>query len=226
MNHANTNNRITVKSLLSEAWHTASHVEEGLQRTVIALAVRPGKMMQQYLGGDRKPYQKPFPFLFLTTTIYAVFLHFLHNKVEAIPGTDLPLHERFVITANYLELKYYSWLHLGLLPVYGLISVAIFSGRKYNYAEWLVICCYSVSFILLLLIPYQLANSYFQFSNMANFWIQLLIIIAYTLFTVSTLNEGKKNTLFYIKCIAWAAAIFTTYMYTVQGMAWLIAVNR
>jgi hypothetical protein len=47
--------RITVSSILKEAWHSLTHVEEGLRRTIVDLAIAPGKMINNYLEGDRKP---------------------------------------------------------------------------------------------------------------------------------------------------------------------------
>src|SRR5438309_4579997 len=99
-----TTHRITLKSLLHEAWHTVSHVEDGLKRTVLSLVVAPGVMIRNYLQGDRSPYQKPFPFLFLTTTVYALLLHFLQTPHDIQAAASL--HERFVATAHNLESKY------------------------------------------------------------------------------------------------------------------------
>lgn len=218
------NNRITFKSLLHEAWHTITHVEEGFMHTVIALAVRPGKMIKEYIGGQRKPYQKPFPFLFIVTTVYALLLYWLryNNEKHLIEQTTADFHTRFIVTAGYLESKFYSWLHIGLLPVYGLISLLIFRQCRYNWAEWMVACCYIISFILLLLIPYQLVNKLADFSNMANFYIQLIIILCYSIIVTSDLVPGKLKLLIVFQTLAWCLAIFTLFLYTVQGIAWLL----
>ena len=72
------NKRITVSSILNEAWHSITHVENGLRKTIVALAVDPGKMLQNYLSGDRKSYQRPFSFLLISTALFALVLHLLH----------------------------------------------------------------------------------------------------------------------------------------------------
>jgi len=221
------NKRITFKGLLEEAWHTITHVEEGFIHTVIALAKRPGKMIGEYIHGNRKPYQKPFPFLFIVTTVYALMLYWLHynNEKHLLEQTSVDFHTRFILKASYLESKFYSWLHIGLLPVYGLLSLIIYRQVKYNWAEWMVACCYIISFILLLLIPYQLCNKIFDFSNTANFYIQLIIIVCYSIIVSADLVPGRFRLLVVFQTFLWCFTVFSLFLYTVQGIAWLLTVK-
>lgn len=218
------NKRITFKSLIHEAWHTITHVEEGFKHTIVALATRPGKMIREYIHGIRKPYQKPFPFLFIVTTVYALLLYWLHynNEKHLLEQTDIDFHTRFISNAHYLESKFYSWLHIGLLPLYGLISMLIFRQQKYNWAEWMVACCYIISFLLLLLIPYQFCNKLFDFSNSANFYIQLIIILCYSIIVTNDLIPGRFRLLVVLQTLLWCVAVFSLFLYTVQGIAWLV----
>ena len=191
---------------------------------MVSLATTPGEMIKKYLSGDRNGFQKPFAFLFIATTVYAILLHFMQSAPETFnAGTST--HERFIANADYLESKYYSWLHMGFLPVYGFISLIIFRKQPYNYAEWMVVCCYVLSFILFLLIPYQIITYFFDFGNATNFWIQMLIVIFYSVFAFSGLLRIKNLWSKTVLSIVWAAAIFTFYMYMVQGIAWLITVR-
>ena len=80
MNQGDEVKRITVSSILSEAWYTLTHAEEGLRRTTVALVTTPAKMLRQYLEGDRKLYQKPFSFLLIATTLFALVLYFNHQR--------------------------------------------------------------------------------------------------------------------------------------------------
>jgi len=220
----NDNRRITVKSLLQEVWHTVSHIESGIKHTVISLATRPGKMIKNYIHGTRKQFQKPFSFLLITTTVYALLLYWVnvYNQPHVVidPGADQ--HIRFLQTVDYLESKFYSWLHIGLLPFYGLISMVIFRQVKYNLAEWMVVCCYSISFILLLLIPYQICDKIFNFSGPAHFYIQLVIIVSYSNLVMADLIPGKQKLLIVLQTLAWCIVIFSLFLYTVQGIAWLM----
>ncbi|MBL0055178.1 MAG: DUF3667 domain-containing protein [Chitinophagaceae bacterium] len=218
------NNRITIKRLIHEAWHTITHVEEGFWRTIIDLAIRPGKMIREYVRGHRKPYQKPFPFLFILTTLYALIIYWLHFSEGGHHSEDITadFHSRFISNARYLEAKYYSWLHIGLLPFYGLISMVLFRQLKYNWAEWMVACCYIISFILILLIPYQIANKFLDFSNAANFYIQFIIISGYSIIVTYELVPGRIRSLVVLQTFLWCLSIFALFLYTVQGIAWLV----
>jgi hypothetical protein len=217
-------NRITVKSLLHQVWHTISHVEKGLQFTVAALAARPGKMIKEYIQGNRKPFQKPFSFLVIVTTVYALVLYWMHfhDEKNLLNDSNADYHTRFIVMADYLESKFYSWLHIGLLPFYGAISLLIFRQVKYNWAEWIVACCYIISFILILLIPYQLSTLIFGFSNTVNFYIQLVIIVSYSNLVMTDLVPGKQRLLIVFQTLVWCIAVFLLFLYTVQLIAWLL----
>lgn len=219
--------RITIKSLISEAVHAVSHVEHGLRKTLVALLKEPDKMIPAYLEGNRTSYQKPFGFLLLSTTLYAIILHFAHlatGMSDSMPATD-NFDLKLAFNAAHLETAYYSWLHLGLLPVYGLLSVLIFFPSKYNYAEWLVVCCYVVSFLLLILIPYQIVYAVVDFNEMSNFVIQLMIVMLYTGFATRSFIPNKATESFF-RGFLLGGVLFTIFYFTVRGIAWYVTLKN
>lgn len=219
--------RITIKSLIAEAVHAISHVEHGLRKTLIALLKEPDKMIPAYLAGNRAPYQKPFGFLLLSTTLYAIILHFAHlatGMPDSMPLTD-NFNAKLAFNAAHLETAYYSWLHIGLLPVYGLLSFVIFFPSKYNYAEWLVVCCYIVSFLLLILIPYQIVYAIVGFNEMSNFIIQLMIVTLYTGFATRSFITNRTTESF-LRGFLLGGILFTIFYFTVRGIAWYITLNN
>ena len=177
------NKRITVSSILNEAWHSITHVENGLRKTIVALAVDPGKMLQNYLSGDRKSYQKPFSFLLISTALFALVLHLFHPYYQ-IPNPTT-FNDRLFNNQLLLESKYYAWFHIVLLPIYGLVCLLIFKRVKYNYAEWMVICCYLLSFDLVLNIPLHFLLTYLHLDNSLHNGIQLIIAEIYTLYALN-----------------------------------------
>lgn len=220
----NDNRRITIKSLLSEVWYTLTHIEKGLRHTVVSLATRPGKMIRDYIHGSRKQFQKPFPFLLIVTTLYALLLYWVnvYDEPPVSVSSTLDYHTRLMMAADYLESKFYSWLHIGLLPFYGIISMLIFRQVKYNLAEWMVVSCYIISFLLLLLIPYQVCDKIFDFSDTVNFYVQLVIIVTYSNLVMTELVPGKQKLLIALQTVVWCIVVFTLFLYTVQGIAWLM----
>ncbi len=196
--------RITIKSMLHEVWHAITHVEDGLSRTIVSLAVRPGKMMQDYLHGNRKIYQKPVPFLLLATTLYALTLHFIHYTHTDSQTMSISFHERLMNNAHNIEQTYYSWIHLALMPVYSVIAFLLFRKARYYYAEWLVICCYIISFLLLVLIPYEVTNYLFDFSTTWYYVLQLIIIVPYSVFALNGFLKRKINRMRWVMAMIWA----------------------
>jgi len=213
--------RITLSSILSDAWHSLTHVEKGLRRTIVALAVAPGAMINNYLEGDRKRYQKPFSFLLISTAVFTIVLKFFHQYYLVADATTL--NDRVYNNELLLE-KYYSWFHIFLLPAYGLVCFLIFKRLKYNYAEWLVVCCYMLSFVLLLLIPFQLLLTYLHLNVTLHKGIQLLISETYTLYALNTFLKHRMNWLRYLYTFIVVVINFFIFMITLRAVAYLMTV--
>jgi len=222
MNRTDDTRRITVSSILKEAGHSLTHVEEGLRRTIVDLAVAPGKMLNSYLEGDRKPYQKPFSFLLIVTSVFALMIYFFHQYYLIPSATTFQdkLFNKLVI----LESKYYSWLQIVLLPTYALVSYLILKKAKYNYAEWIVICCYLISFVLILQIPFYILDSFLHIDNTTHRVIQLIISEVYTFYALNAFLKHKINRWRYIYILIGVVINFFIFVYTFRGIAYLMTI--
>jgi len=213
--------RITVHSIVHEAWHSLTHVEKGLRKTIVALAVAPGSMLNNYLQGDRKQYQKPFSFLLISTTLFALVLNFF-QQYYLIPAATT-FNDRLYNNEVSLE-KFYSWFHIVLLPAYGLVSFFIFKKLKYNYAEWLVICCYLISFVLLLQIPFHFILTFLHLNVTVQKLIQLLIAEVYTVYALNAFLKQQVNWLRFLFILVCVVINFFIFMLSLRGMAYLITI--
>jgi len=213
--------RITVHSIVHEAWHSLTHVEKGLRKTIVALAVAPGSMLNNYLQGDRKQYQKPFSFLLISTTLFALVLNFF-QQYYLIPAATT-FNDRLYNNEVSLE-KFYSWFHIVLLPAYGLVSFFIFKKLKYNYAEWLVICCYLISFVLLLQIPFHFILTLLHLNVTVQKLIQLLIAEVYTVYALNAFLKQQVNWLRFLFILVCVVINFFIFMLSLRGMAYLITI--
>ena len=220
MNQGDELKRITVGSILSEAWHTLTHAEVGLRRTTVALVITPGRMLQKYLEGERKQYQKPFSFLLIATTLFALVLYFNHQRylIPIATGFD----DRVFNNQVLLETKYYAWFQIVCLPVYGLVAFMIFRNLKYNYAEWLVICCYVLGLVLLIQIPFHFLLTYLHLNDSLHKGIQLLVSEAYTLYALNDFLKHKMNWLRFVYIILVVVINFFIFMSALRGMAYLM----
>lgn len=222
MDPTNEIKRITVSSILSEAWHSLTHIEKGLRRTIVALAVAPGKMMHNYLEGDRKAYQKPFSFFLISTTLFALVIYFFH-QYYLIPAATT-FDDRLFNNQVFLESKFYSWFQIVLLPAYGLVCFLIFKRLKYNYAEWLVICCYLLSFVLLLQIPLHFLLTYLHLNETLHKGIQLLLTEAYTLYALNAFLKRKLNWVRYVYTFIVVVINFFIFVLSFRGIAYLMTI--
>lgn len=221
MNSSEEVKRITVHGIVTEAWHSLTHVEKGLRRTIVALAIAPGRMLNNYLQGDRKQYQKPFSFLLISTTLFALVLNFF-QQYYLIPAATT-FDDRLYNNEVSLE-KFYSWFHIVLLPAYGLVSFLIFKRLKYNYAEWLVICCYLVAFVLLLQIPFHFILTFFHLNVTVQKLIQLLIAEVYTVYALNAFLKNQVNWLRFLFIVICVVINFFIFMLSLRGMAYLITI--
>ena len=221
MNSTEEVKRITVTGILHEAWHSLTHVEKGLRRTIVALAIAPGKMLHQYLEGDRKQYQKPFSLLLISTALFALVLHLFHEHYVLNPTT---FNERLFNNQLLLESKYYSWFYIALLPVFGLVPFLLFKRLKYNYAEWLVICCYLISFQSLLQIPFHVLLSQIHLNTMLQYGIQLIITSAYTLYALNAFLKLRMNRLRYLFILLSVVIDFCIFILALRGVAYLLTI--
>ena len=176
--------------------------------------------MNNYLDGDRKPFQKPFSFLLIVTSLYAVMIYFFHQNYLIPSATTFQdkLSNKLVI----LESKYYSWLQIALLPVYSLVCYLIFKKARYNYAEWIVICCYVISFVLLLQIPFYILDSFLHSNETTHQIIQLLITEVYTFYALNAFLKHRINWRRYIYILIGVVINFFIFVYTFRGIAYLM----
>ena len=81
--------RLSVKHIFRDATHGILHWESSILKTFKELFLRPGKFLQIYLGGKRKPFVKPFSYFILIQTAYVIVFHWLSDKYFAFITYDI-----------------------------------------------------------------------------------------------------------------------------------------
>lgn len=142
--------RVTVSSILHEVSHIFTHFEKGFVYTIKQLLTRPGQMQKDFFAGHRSKHQKPFSMFFIAATLAAMTIYYT-NKTHASMS---PMQE----AATHFTKHYYVILQSALLPFYALLTWLLFRNKLFNYAEALVLTVYTLSFVLLLMIPVNLIN--------------------------------------------------------------------
>lgn len=68
--------RLNWRNFIKEFTEGVFHVDKGLWYTLIQLTRRPGKSIQDFLDGKRKPHFKPIAYVLTLSTVFFLFTQF------------------------------------------------------------------------------------------------------------------------------------------------------
>lgn len=149
--------RLTVKSLVTDALFRFFNLERGFLRTFIDLIVKPDEVVLGYIDGVRKRYITPISYftlaLFLTSIIYV----FMSRHVEEIDlnqlfmGQEPTLAQQKIMASvgDFNALYYFVYV-----PIAAAASFLMFPIRRLNFSERSVIFIYALSqFSVLFFVP-------------------------------------------------------------------------
>src|ERR1700761_6870307 len=134
-----TTGRLTVGHVLEETWHSVTHTDRSFLHLLGLMIKRPGKVINDFIGGQRKKYFNPYMFYVVLTGL----LVFIREKVFAREDSLYHYHDEFDQTIN----KEYELLVLFSIPMMALFFWLIFRRRKYNYAEWVTVLIFAYGLI-------------------------------------------------------------------------------
>lgn len=163
---ANTH-EINFHSILHEVQHTFLHVDKGILYTTKQLLIRPGHTIREYLNGKRVEHFKPFSYILILSTVYALLNKVSHKLtiVEAFfegfsEGASNGSNTQagaLVSSIQWLQ-HHYAYTTLLMLPIVSLASYLAFKKCKYNYFQHLILNSYAAgqrTVIFLCLLPFD-----------------------------------------------------------------------
>jgi hypothetical protein len=114
--------------------HSVLHIDKGFFFTLRSLALRPGKMLEEYVDGKRVDHFRPFAFVIIMTTVCAVLINLMRTRMDTalVPG---------------FFSKYPSALIFILIPVISLVTWLCFHDRRFNYWEHVLFNTYLGAFL-------------------------------------------------------------------------------
>ena len=161
--------KYTMKGMLYDIFVSAFHIEKkGLPYTVRELTLRPGSSIKKVIGGARLFLYPAFKYLVLMGAMVIIFslrYHFFHNEsTRASEMNSLPMwlglvmeHEVFLESFFKFAEDEATLLNIMAVPVFALFSWILLSGKRYNFAENLILNTYITAqqlLFLLLLVPF------------------------------------------------------------------------
>ncbi len=153
--------RLTVKSVTTNAFISIFNLERGFFFTVKELILRPGQLIDNYLKGATKRYHNPIGLsIFLMTISVVIMALFMDNEAYIdsmiaqtrgmIESMGLPFEEeRFRKSMNIIQ-NFYTVLPLVFIPGFAFFAKLIFSSKKLNFAEHMVVFIYSTCIMALI----------------------------------------------------------------------------
>lgn len=192
--------RISYHTIIHEIEHGIIHIDKGIFFTIKELILKPGITIKNYLAGKRISHFKPFAFLFIMATIYAVVAKYSNSgtvfndiDIKAEDDADMIISEAFEWIKDH-----YAYTIVFLLPFTALSTYIVFRKNDYNFFEHLVINAYTTgvkTFINILFLPLSFVfKSEKSVSNIENInFIIGVIITVYFFYEVFDLGTKKKR---------------------------------
>lgn len=143
--------RFTVRSLISDFFLSALHVEKkGLPYTIRELTLRPGLAIKRVMEGQRLSLYPPFKYLVLVGTIVIIFslrYKFFHNEITESHSDDLSVSTLAIVMSNqeffdgffHFAEDSATLLNIIAIPIFALFSWLLFYRRGFNYAENIIL---------------------------------------------------------------------------------------
>ena len=165
-----------------EIQHGIFHVDKGIIFSTKELFTRPGFAIKDYISGKRIKHFKPFAYVFILSSVYAVLAHYMKMEILLqglnIGGLNQGLEINIKDTVETAKIKevvqniysfliwmkeHYAYTNLFSLPLFALASYIAFRQNKFNYFEHLILNAYiagqrTVLFIVLLPAYYFISN--------------------------------------------------------------------
>lgn len=206
--------RITTKSILSGFGNGFFNMDVRIVKTLMALILRPGMLIVDYLKGKRADYFRPFQLLFVLAAIYGLLLYFFPENKQDLDLSNLQLNNDITnpfwkgladLFDNMTIKKYLKGVNdffnsnvafnaVLAMPFYALATKIAFRKRLYNvyhfnYMELIVVRAYvSCQFLFFSIL-------WFPINRELSFWLEI-ILTGWTY--LQLFGENKKLTVFRI----------------------------
>jgi hypothetical protein len=146
-------NRLTIRSITSNLVETYFSYDNTFLRTFLNLFRNPDDVINSYVVGVRRKYIAPFSFFVLAITISGLYLFIIQKYFPEY--FDLLQQEMYsdentkMFGSKITEFttEYNSLINFILIPFLAFISWVVFSNKRYNFTEHLVIYFYTMPFL-------------------------------------------------------------------------------
>lgn len=167
---------INFAGIMHELQHGILHIDKGILYTTKELYKRPGHTIREFINGKRVMHFKPFAYIFILSTIYALLTqltqqnNFLVDILSGLKNAGEGKSDGGTLLTDLLEwmANHYAYATLLLLPVISLASYFSFKKAKRNFFEHLILNSYvagqrTVAYFFILLLTYMIPDKSFNY---------------------------------------------------------------
>lgn len=212
--------KVSFKETVEDFVDSVFSIRAPLWITIKHLIINPGRLLGEYLDGQRKTYYKPVSFFILTTLIYLI----IRSAIDFQPFENSTI----VVEDTNAELPVLSLardfmlININKLLFIFVFSLALFSKlffyKKYSLAEFLAISFYLVGMYTII----TTFNMFFiKYLNPNMQTLAAIIMWGYFVYAMITLFKSKKL-LTGIKAIIVYILSYLSYVFLAFGLSYLI----
>jgi len=194
--------RLTLRLVAHEIITRYLNIEQGWLKSVRELTLRPGKMIRDYVAGQRRIYANPFAYLVVGTAVGFFTQKIIGYKEMVVTMAssnvfDSPLQMDFVQQFADLMLQNMLYLSFGIMVPQALLLRLFFRSSGYNLAENLVFALYSGGHVALLGLFLFPLHTLLPTSSAVQTVVGLGVAIAYTAYAAHGFYQGGSVALIF-----------------------------
>ncbi|MES2653291.1 MAG: DUF3667 domain-containing protein [Bacteroidota bacterium] len=142
--------RITLAHLSHDVMHAVLHADKGIFPYIKRLILNPGVMAREYIAGKRKVFN-PMQFLVLSVGFVMLMMTFTNYygkmeiwEAESMAANPQAIQEKLKGFNTFIK-KNSNLIVFFLIPFFALFGSMLFSKKKNNYAEHLMLSVFALS---------------------------------------------------------------------------------
>ncbi len=186
--------RFTWRSFLAESLHVFTHMENTFLRTLWLMLVKPGLILDEYLGGKRKKYQSPVGLFLICYTaqiiVHRLWLHVYGFNPKLMPGVTFSDAASVQAYIEHMEL-----FLLFCFPITASLLYLVLTRRLYTFLETVIITIYAYSASCAIWFTSYVVGGFllrFDVMSWQYYIFTICISLAYTFWVPFNLLYGKQ----------------------------------
>lgn len=199
-------------------------VDAPLFITMKGLFVNPGKLLREYLKGQRKKYYKPVSFFILATVVYLVIRSLIsfdpfENSLVQVQG-DAKTGQQLTEARNFMLLNINNLLFIFVFTL--AIFSKLFFYKKHTLAEFLAIAFYMAGVYTIFV---TLNMFLIQYVSVQLLTLAIVVMCVYYLYAMLSFFHKPKFIIF-LKSIILYFLAYIFYGFLAFGLSFLIVYSK